>query len=61
MRGLPLFKGHIISIGNNFDMKRQTKVTFLNVSRDIHDEELIHFCNHLGVVKNETVYYGKLG
>ena len=54
-----VFKGHMISIGNNIDLKRQTKVTFLNVPRDIPDEELIHFCNHFGQVKDETVYYGK--
>ena len=54
-----VFKGHMISIGNNLNLKRQTKVTFLNVSRDIPDEELIHFCNHFGKVKDETVYYGK--
>ena len=54
-----VYKGHMVSIGNNFDMKRQTKVTFLNVPRDIPDEELIHFSNYFGVVKDETVYYGK--
>ena len=54
-----IYKGHMISIGNNFDQNRQTKVTFLNVPRDIPDEELIHFCNYFGQVKDETVYYGK--
>ena len=54
-----VYKGHMVSIGNNFDLKRQTKVTFLNVPRDIPDEEIIHFCSHFGKVKDKTVYYGK--
>ena len=44
----------MISIGNNFEHNRQSKVTFLNVPRDIPDEELIHFCNHFGQVKDDT-------
>ena len=54
-----VYKGHMVSIGNNFDLKRQTKVSFLNVPRDIPDEEIIHFCKHFGKVKDNTVYYGK--
>ena len=54
-----VYKGHMISIGNNVELNRQSKVTFLNVPRDIPDEEIIHFCNHFGQVKDETVYYGK--
>ena len=30
-----VYKGHMISIGNSFELNRQSKVTFLNVPRDI--------------------------
>ena len=54
-----VFKGHMISVGNNVYTNIHTKVTFLNVPKYVPDEELIHFCSTLGVVKDPTVYYGK--
>ena len=54
-----IYKGHMISVGNNVYTSIHTKVTFLNVPKYVPDEELVHFCSTLGVVKDPTVYYGK--
>ena len=46
----------MISVGNNVFSSIHTKVTFLNVPKYVPDEELVHFCSTLGVVKDPTVY-----
>ena len=54
-----IYKGHMITVGNNAFSSNHTKVTFLNVPKYIPDEELVHFCSTFGDVIDSTVYYGK--